>query len=178
MVALAKETTERLLPSVRKVEYAWKPNSRVPVRPDVAGAALDDIERKRNGLRPLEVVQEARQPKSPLHPAFEWDDVTAAHAYRLDQAEYLLRNLVRRVVVEGQAPVETRAYVVVTRQDAAGEVGERVYVRVEEAMAQDGYRKEVLNRALTELRAWRDRYERLRELADLIAVIDRRLSQA
>jgi hypothetical protein len=47
-------------------------------------------------LSPDAVLKDARNPKSPLHDEFEWDDSAAAHQYRVDQA----RALIARVKVE------------------------------------------------------------------------------
>lgn len=52
-------------------------------------------------LTPKAVVEEARPEDAPLHPAFEWDNDTAAEKYREHQAT----NLIRRVrVVAAPAP--------------------------------------------------------------------------
>jgi chorismate mutase len=44
-------------------------------------------------LEAEDVLSAASNPKSPLHPMFEWDDRTAAHNYRLDQARELIRSV-------------------------------------------------------------------------------------
>ena len=49
-------------------------------------------------ITPEMVVDAARDPNSPLHSAFEWDDAQAAHEHRLAQARVLLRRV--RVEVE------------------------------------------------------------------------------
>lgn len=57
---------------------------------------LRRLEEEKGRLRPEDVVDAARDPSSPLHKHFEWDDAAAAHRHRLDQA----RSLIRRVTVE------------------------------------------------------------------------------
>ena len=42
-------------------------------------------------VTPEIVVEAARDPASPLHSAFTWDDAQAAHEHRLAQARVLLR---------------------------------------------------------------------------------------
>jgi hypothetical protein len=42
-------------------------------------------------LTPEAVVDDARDPGSPLHASFEWDDSEAARKYRLDQARTVIR---------------------------------------------------------------------------------------
>ena len=44
-------------------------------------------------LTPAAVVDAARDPTSPLHASFEWDNTEAAHQYRLDQARTLIRSV-------------------------------------------------------------------------------------
>lgn len=55
----------------------------------------------RNGgrLTPELVVEAARDPASPLHSHFEWDDPKAAAAHRLDQARTLIRSVKIQVTV-------------------------------------------------------------------------------
>jgi hypothetical protein len=55
---------------------------------------LQRIAEKYGGLRPSEVVAEAKSKESPIHSEFEWNDGKAAHAYRLNQARTLIRVIV------------------------------------------------------------------------------------
>lgn len=66
--------------------------------------------RQRNGgvLTPDGVVKDARDPKSPLHEHFTWDDSLAAHQYRLDQARTLIR------IIHYEVTIETRTFRVPT----------------------------------------------------------------
>jgi hypothetical protein len=59
--------------------------------PDVI-AALRGLER-RGLLQPFDVVEAARDPGSPLHDSFEWNDSVAAERYRLEQARRLIRTV-------------------------------------------------------------------------------------
>lgn len=47
---------------------------------------------KNGSLNPEAVVEAARDPGSPLHDQFEWDNAKAAHAYRLETAKALIRD--------------------------------------------------------------------------------------
>jgi hypothetical protein len=42
-------------------------------------------------ITPEDVVQDAADPESPLHPYFDWDDAQAAHKHRLEQARTILK---------------------------------------------------------------------------------------
>lgn len=52
------------------------------------------------------VVDEARDPSSPLHARFEWDDQKAAHEHRLAQARQIIR-----IVADVVADSKVRAFV-------------------------------------------------------------------
>ena len=71
-------------------------------------------------LRPADVVEAARDPESPLHSHFEWDDTEAAEKWREEQARQLIRNV--RIEVGTSSPVLVRAFVSlpVDRQNGAG----------------------------------------------------------
>lgn len=44
-------------------------------------------------LTPAAVVEDAKDPASPLHACFQWDDEKAAQAHRLDQARALITSI-------------------------------------------------------------------------------------
>lgn len=54
-------------------------------------AALKALEDQQGRLTPQKVVDAARDPDSPLHAEFIWDDAVAAEKHRLDKARRLLR---------------------------------------------------------------------------------------
>ena len=56
-------------------------------------AALRDIYTARGRLDPKDVVEEARNPQSPLHKSFTWNDDEAAEQWRLQQARQLIRSV-------------------------------------------------------------------------------------
>ena len=64
-------------------------------------AALLAIAARHDGLlSPAQIVEEARDPASPLHDEFEWDDDSAAEQYRMAQAGALVRRLKLTVIRE------------------------------------------------------------------------------
>lgn len=66
----------------------------------VVMAAIKELERERGVLLPADVLERAKDPDSPLHEFFEWDDSVAANLYRLDQARTLIRTVKLTVTVE------------------------------------------------------------------------------
>src|SRR3990167_767507 len=73
------------------------------------------------------VVRDARNPTSPLHVCFEWDDGLAAEAWREQQARTLMRSVVYEVQT-GTRVVEVVQYV----RDPKCDVQEQGYVSVED----------------------------------------------
>ena len=67
--------------------------------PDSRDAVLA-LERRNGMLLAEDVLEAARDPESPLHPYFQWDDSAAAEAYRLSQASELIRRVKIEVVTQ------------------------------------------------------------------------------
>lgn len=147
--------------------YKWKPFVSVGVDAQVAGEELERLVDEHGGnITPQIVVIAATKKRSPLHPAFEWDDKEAARKHREDQARYLLRSIV--VVTNEGAPedeeVKTiRAFVHLQSEEA--------YVTIVRALSDSELRQELVGRAWKELNDWTKRYEELQEFARVVAVI-------
>src|SRR6185312_2039420 len=71
---------------------------------------LRDLEQENGRLIPSDVVSAARDPESPLHSHFTWDDAEAAEQYRLDQARTLIRS-VRVEITVRDVPLSVVGYV-------------------------------------------------------------------
>lgn len=150
-----------------RVIYGWRSGSRVNLDAQLAGEALARLQKGKNDLlEPADIVSAARDAKSVLHPHFEWDDSVAAEAYRCDQARELVRSLTVDVSRSNLEAKPVRAFVSVE----AG--GERGYVTTATAMSSGELRKQVLERAWSELEAWRRRHAELTELARLFSMVD------
>lgn len=87
-----------------------------------ARRAVIDIER-RGRLTARSVLDAARDPESPLHSMFEWDDEKAADEWRIEQARRLIRTV--KLTVEEETIVVPR-YV----RDTSLENGEQGYVSI------------------------------------------------
>lgn len=147
--------------------YKWRAHAGVPIPAQVAGEELERIRTVNNGRLAQEtVVEEARDKKSPLHPAFEWNDKQAAHQYRLSQAGYVIRML-SVSYVEGDKKTEPiRAFVNVSRDE------DRSYTSIAHAMSDDELREQVIAKAYKELNDWKARYEDLLEFASVFTAIE------
>ena len=116
---------------------------------DIIKAELERLFRE-GLLRPADVVEAARDPASPLHSHFEWDDTAAAAKWREEQARQLIRNV--RIEVGTSAPVSVRAFVSlpVDRQNGAG------YRRFEDVIDNDFLCRQLA----ADIQATADRWER------------------
>jgi hypothetical protein len=142
---------------------------------DIAVAAYEAL-LSRNGGRvgPSDVLDEARDPASPLHDLFEWDNDEAGERYRLAQASALIRRWKGSVMkIDAEAKV-VRVETVRRVQSPAGlrSAGGRSYMPVEEIMANPETRDDMIKTVLRELSAYRKRYADLVALADVWAAID------
>ena len=147
--------------------FKWKPKAMIPIDPQKAGEEIIKLSEKNEGsVRPADVVKAARPKRSPLHPAFEWDDKEAAKKHREDQARHLLRSI---VVVHEEADEEHEE---VTVRAFIHSQSESAYLTIYKVMQDDQLRSEVLARAWKELEDWRRRYENLEALARVFEVID------
>jgi hypothetical protein len=147
--------------------YKWKtefPANGVDAQ--VAGERLEKL-RKKNGLTPKTVVDDARPKESPLHACFEWNDSVAAEKYREDQARVIMRNITVQVEDNAGANREVRAFVNVAIDEG------REYTSISNAMSDADLRKQVLDSALHEIDGWRKKYRDLQELAEVLSAADR-----
>jgi hypothetical protein len=148
--------------------YQWRPGSRIKISAQDAGERLEYLNKQNGKLTADIVVEDAKPEESVLHPAFEWDDLKAAHQYRLEQGRHLIRSVTIIHDTPEEEPKPIRAFVVVAETPKSD-----VYVPTMDAMLDENLRKQVLARALAELLAIKRKYEDLAELADVFAAIDR-----
>jgi hypothetical protein len=128
---------------------------------------LRELEKANDGiLKPEDVVDRAKNPKSALHGAFTWDDTEAAKQYRLEQARRLIRVTVEYIPA---ADTEMRAYVSV-RSDRNDEGGYRHFPTL---MRSENGRKSVLETALWELENFQRKYSQIKELVEVFESIRR-----
>lgn len=148
------------------MKYAWAHPRFKRADPQAVGEALEELRQQcGGGLRPVDVVEAARDEASPLHPLFEWDDTRAAQAHREQQARNVIGSL--RVTVVQEPDRHVRMYVSVQQPKA------RAYVPIGDLVGDEAARAEVLSDALKGLKQWRRRYAELAELLpDLFEALD------
>lgn len=137
------------------------------------GPALHALEEKLGRrFTPADVVQEARNPKSPLHDHFTWDVSEAAQKRWLQEAR-LMVNHVRVVVVDQKGKQSAcRAFFSVNVTDENKEI-RRAYVSVETISLNENFQQQVVARALHEAQSWSQRYSQYQELHRIRVAIQR-----
>lgn len=125
--------------------------------PNEVAATINILVEKHGEARPEHVVEIARDPDSPLHACFTWDDTEAARLQRLNEARYVLRAVV--VVRENKPDQTVRAFVNVEREGG--------WRPIDAVIADEGDRSLLLAQALADLKAFTRKYESLEELAPI-----------
>lgn len=113
-----------------------------------------------------QIVEKAKDRNTELHKCFEWDNEIAADKYRLQQAGLIIRNLViTRVEEEKEQKTPLRMFV---------STGERTgaYKPVKSVVRVQSEYENLLERAYSELRAFKNKYSMLKELDEILALID------
>lgn len=159
-------TRRATTPRVPTIRYTFKEGP-IPLKnakeadPQRIGEALAEIAAATDGhLTPRATVDAARDPRSALHPHFEWDDAAAAEAYRLDQA----RELIRMIRIEDDNQENDPPAFLSVNEGKAG-VSYRTYGDVLGSVTlQDA----VLKAAERDLKAFEDRYRRLEDICNIV----------
>jgi hypothetical protein len=121
----------------------------------------------RDGLvHPQAVVEAARDPASPLHALFEWDDAKAAEEYRIQTARTIIRSITYRVMALGKSVNDYQPMFVRYQENEDGQPGRSGYGNVVKVLGDEDLRKKLLDQARRELDAWIRRYETLAALAN------------
>lgn len=141
------------------VKYEWKQGSRIKADVNVVGKVCEELE-KEGRLNAQELVNVSRDTNAPLHDLFEWDDKVAAEKYRYVQAQEIIRSIVVRQV---DKPITTRAF---------SSISSKQYVSTAKALSKKDTRRILLRNAMNELKAFKNKYQNLKELDVVINAID------
>lgn len=114
-------------------------------------------------LYPEHVVEKAEDPESSLHSAFEWDDEKAGHEYRMYQARNLIRLTVEVIKEENSDPKTVTAFVALKKDRGNGGGYKMTSQLIKTADGRDA----ILQTALWELKAFRNKYQHLVELTEV-----------
>ena len=147
---------------VYQPKFTWAKGSHHKVDAQTAGEVCNSLEAE-GRLTAADLVEESRPEEAPLHPEFEWDDSIAAEKYREVQAGGVIRHLVK-VSIDVKEALPVRAFFPVT-------VSEKTYERIEAIISVEDKRQVLLNRALSELKSFEQKYASLTELCSVFDAI-------
>lgn len=137
----------------------WKLNGIFKANAEIVDEEIKSL----SEITPNNMVEFAKNnPDSELYKCFEWDDTIAAQKYRLQQANKILTFLVYPKTREDLPP--TRKYQVTTTA--------HVFKETKKLLVNQNEYEALLKRALAELQAFKQRYQTLVELQDVISAID------
>lgn len=121
---------------------------------------LNRIKNRNAGeLTPANVLDEARNENSPIHPCFLWDDTEAAEKYRLTQARELIHSI--RIITDPDSDNRTESVAFISTRTEEG----RAYQDTDAVMADPDKRQMALADALNAIESLQRRFNHLEELA-------------
>jgi hypothetical protein len=124
-----------------------------------------------NSVSPELLVESARSADSTLNRLFTWDDTEAARNYRVQQAATILRSIEVIYVSGPKNPM--RAFEIVQNKRRGDAKTVTLYATVEEACADPDVHARLVSEAVRGLIAWRNRYQNLNEMRQLVRIIDK-----
>lgn len=144
-------------------EFAPMPSSKIS-RTQVQEVAreLRYVQQADGAIKEAAVVRRARDPQSPLHSYFTWDDTAAAEKYRHIEAQSLIRQirLVQVGIPEAEQPV-IRAFIHVRAHDKEEAFEGHAYISIERVMEDVHYQQQMLDEAKATLLIFKRKYEDL-----------------
>ena len=114
-------------------------------------------------VEPSEIVNKARNENTELHKCFEWNNDIAAEKYRIQQARNILCNLVFEHKDEPTKQEPIRLMYKTTENEG--------YKSINLIMNKPDEYKALLNRAYSELQAFKNKYKMLKELKEIFDLI-------
>ncbi len=161
-----------------KCKHLYRARNRAPFTDadaQLIGQILEGLEDRDEMFKARKVLEHARDPRSPLHKYFEWDDNKAAEAYRLEQAGRLVAFVTIEVVDASGNKKRERAYHSITISEADGSK-KRGFMSIRRIKQESDLQEQLVQRALQTLRVWRDMYHRFQRFHELIVCIDQILA--
>ena len=129
------------------------------VSAQVVGELIDELTNKGTEVTPELIVAMSRDPASPTHGEFEWDDSIAAEKFRTEQARLLISHIrIVRDEEEKEQECRVRAFVSTPGRNS-------VYVPLQNALSNDVYREHLLKQARNDCMVFLAKYRKLQELA-------------
>ena len=148
--------------------YTYRAGYRPALKdPQAVGDKLQELRDKHKGLTASIVVDDAKNKRSILHDAFEWNDSKAAHEWRLHSARHLMRAVVTKELDSSGEIRYQPAFVFVKTEEGPRYESLAIVLSDEELI------KQVHERAKKEFEQWQKRYEEYEEFLSVFESFDK-----
>ena len=125
---------------------------------------------QKDGLTAENVVNNAKNKASPLHRFFEWDNSIAAQEWRLQQARVLINVIKVKIMIDGsQKSVGAFENIKITIDGGSF----REYKPTIEILSNLGYRKQMMLKAIGEIKYWQEKYNIFKEFNPIFNEINK-----
>ena len=125
-----------------------------------ADKVYDEIQSIGESATPQQILDFAKSESTELHKCFTWDDTEAAEKWRLQEARFIVCNLVFEEKDETKPVIR------------AIQLGDSGYTPVKLIIQKKDEYQRLLDRAYGELRAFKQRYKMLTELEAILELIE------
>lgn len=148
--------------------YAWKYSIKADAQK--VGTELEALYEDHGQLTPTLIVEDARNPERETHQLIEWDETEAASKYRIEQARYIMRNI---IIVRTEQTVDSEPKIIKVRAFENVDVEEgRYFMPMRIAIQREDTRNYMLQQALRALTSFRQKYGAIQELSAVVSAID------
>jgi hypothetical protein len=147
-------------------------------RAQIYGEHISHLEETHRGAPNLPdlIIDDARNPDSPLHDYFEWDDKKAADHWRKHQAQNLLVKIETKILLPDGRTSWTRAFhpvrIEFVETEPAPPQRIRIWTSKEQILQNAEFRAQIIARALRELQTWQNTYRQYQELDEVFRAIE------
>jgi len=134
---------------------------------------VKEVQRK-YGLTADSLLKKASKKSSSLYEFFDWDDSSAGEKWRLQQARGII-NEIKIIVEDKELYAFENVNISVSNSSNAkskNKSNSREYKTIVEIMNNPVYRKQLIQRALSEAKYWKERHSELKELNSIFISID------
>lgn len=133
---------------------------------------IEEVEevKKNYGLTAETLLKKASKKSSSLYGFFDWDDSSAGDKWRLSQARTFINEI--KVIVEDREMYAFESVNVSVENNPKKTTSCREYKSIVEIMDNPEYRRQLIQRALSEAKYWKERHQELVELKSIFVNID------
>ena len=140
--------------------------------PEVIGEVLEV--QVKYGLTADSLLKKASKKSSSLYEFFDWDNSSAGEKWRLQQARCLVNEI--KIVVEDKEMYAFENVNISVKDNNTNNVkskfSSREYKSIVEIMNNEDYRRQIIQRALSEVKFWKERHKELSELTKIFILVD------